>query len=59
MQRRFPEGLGLLDPVEDMGIKDEAFKTLIHVRAPAVSPRVAAREILTDRLHPRILSNCV
>ncbi len=27
--KRFPDGLPLLDPVEDMGIKDEAFKALL------------------------------
>ena len=29
VQRRFPDGLGLLDPIENMGIKDKAFKELL------------------------------
>ena len=29
VQKRFPDGLGLLDPVDNMGIKDEAFKVLL------------------------------
>jgi ATP-dependent RNA helicase DOB1 len=29
VQRRFPDGLPLLDPVEDMGIVDPAFRTLV------------------------------
>ena len=31
VQRRFPKGIPLLDPVENMGIKDEKFKELINV----------------------------
>lgn len=30
VEKRFPDGLPLLDPFEDMGIKDPAFKTLIE-----------------------------
>ncbi|KZW01328.1 antiviral helicase [Exidia glandulosa HHB12029] len=30
VQRRFPDGIGLLDPVENMGIKDDKFKTLVR-----------------------------
>ena len=30
VQRRFPDGIGLLDPVENMGIKDKEFKELLH-----------------------------
>ncbi|KAF6760384.1 rRNA-processing arch domain-containing protein [Ephemerocybe angulata] len=30
VQRRFPQGIALLDPVENMGIKDEKFKELIN-----------------------------
>ncbi|CDZ97689.1 antiviral helicase [Phaffia rhodozyma] len=29
VKKRFPEGIALLDPVENMGIKDEAFKSLV------------------------------
>lgn len=31
VHRRFPQGIALLDPVENMGIKDEKFKELINV----------------------------
>lgn len=31
VQRRFPDGIALLDPVQNMGIKDEMFKTLVKV----------------------------
>ncbi|TEB25051.1 antiviral helicase [Coprinellus micaceus] len=30
VHRRFPQGIALLDPVENMGIKDEKFKELIN-----------------------------
>ena len=29
--RRFPDGVPLLDPIEDMNIKDEQFKKIIKV----------------------------
>ena len=29
---RFPDGLPLLDPIEDMGIKDDGLKSVIRVR---------------------------
>ena len=32
VKRRFPDGVPLLDPVDDMGIEDEAFKKLLEVR---------------------------
>ena len=31
VKRRFPDGLPLLDPVEDMGIKDDGLKTVVRV----------------------------
>lgn len=34
VQRRFPEGIAFLDPIENMGIKDEKFKTLVKVCIP-------------------------
>ncbi|KAL1980621.1 hypothetical protein VTN96DRAFT_3911 [Rasamsonia emersonii] len=30
VQRRFPDGIALLDPIENMGIKDESFKKLLR-----------------------------
>jgi len=31
VQRRFPDGIALLDPIENMSITDEAFKKLLRV----------------------------
>lgn len=31
IHRRFPDGIALLDPVENMGIKDDKFKALVNV----------------------------
>lgn len=31
IQKRFPDGVALLDPIEHMGIKDESFKKLMRV----------------------------
>ncbi len=31
VHRRFPDGITLLDPVQNMGIKDEKFKQLVKV----------------------------
>jgi ATP-dependent RNA helicase DOB1 len=31
IQRRFKDGVALLDPIDNMGIKDEKFKELIQV----------------------------
>jgi len=31
VQRRFPDGIPILDPIENMGIKDEKFKVLVKV----------------------------
>jgi ATP-dependent RNA helicase DOB1 len=33
VHRRFPDGVGLLDPVENMNIKDDKFKELVKVRS--------------------------
>lgn len=32
IQKRFPDGIATLDPIEDMNIKDESFKKLLRVR---------------------------
>lgn len=37
VKRRFPDGIALLDPVENMGIVDEAFKKLLRVSRPPLS----------------------
>ena len=33
VQRRFPNGIGLLDPIQNMNIKDEKFRALVKVRS--------------------------
>ena len=37
---RFPDGLPLLDPIEDMGIKDDGLKSVIRVRMFPVSNKL-------------------
>jgi ATP-dependent RNA helicase DOB1 len=32
VQRRFPDGIALLDPIQNMDIKDDRFKALVKVR---------------------------
>lgn len=32
VQKRFPDGIAVLDPIEDMGIKDDEFKKTLRVR---------------------------
>lgn len=32
VQKRFPDGIPLLDPIEDMGIKDKGLKEVVKVR---------------------------
>lgn len=36
VQKRFPDGIAVLDPIENMGIKDDEFKKLLRVRKPYV-----------------------
>lgn len=31
VEKRFPDGVAILDPIENMGIKDESFKSLLRV----------------------------
>jgi ATP-dependent RNA helicase DOB1 len=37
VQRRSPDSIPLLDPIENMGIKDEKFKVLVKVNSPLQS----------------------
>lgn len=39
VKRRFPDGVPLLDPIENMQIKDESFKKLLRVRRDSATPR--------------------
>lgn len=47
VKKRMPDGIPLLDPVADLGIKDEAFSTLLK-RAETLTERLAAHELTTD-----------
>jgi len=47
VKNRFPEGIPLLDPVSDLGIKDDAFQTLLQ-RAEAVTERLATHTLATE-----------
>jgi ATP-dependent RNA helicase DOB1 len=37
VKRRFPDGVPLLDPIENMQIKDESFKKLLRVRRDSLA----------------------
>ena len=52
VKRRFPDGIGLLDPVQNMGIKDEKFLELIKAcsSAPATGD-TEADGLLENRRH--------
>lgn len=43
VKRRFPDGIPLLDPIENMQIKDESFKKLLRVRGDFVALRHDSR----------------
>lgn len=47
VQKRFPDGIPLLDPVKDLGIEDDSFKTLV-VRASALAERLSQHKLFTD-----------
>ena len=47
VKKRFPDGIPLLDPIKDLGIEDESFKTLMD-RAGALTTRLAEHKLSTD-----------
>jgi ATP-dependent RNA helicase DOB1 len=47
VQKRFPEGVPLLDPIKDLRIKDENFITLIE-RAESLAKRLASHSLATE-----------
>ncbi|KAI9203157.1 rRNA-processing arch domain-containing protein [Polychytrium aggregatum] len=47
VQKRFPDGLPLLDPVEDMGVKDEGFGRLIK-KVELVESKLFANQLHND-----------
>ncbi|ORY47189.1 rRNA-processing arch domain-domain-containing protein, partial [Leucosporidium creatinivorum] len=53
VKRRFPDGVALLDPVENMGIKDEAFKKLLR-KIEILESRLVANSLHTDPSLPAL-----
>jgi ATP-dependent RNA helicase DOB1 len=47
VKKRFPDGIPLLDPIKDLGIEDESFKTLMD-RAEALTTRLSEHKLSTD-----------
>ena len=47
VKQRFPDGVPLLDPVSDLGVKSDAFHTLIR-RAEALTERLSSHKLATD-----------
>lgn len=47
VHKRFPDGIPLLDPVSDLGIKDEAFSTLLK-QAEVLTERMVSHKLTTD-----------
>jgi ATP-dependent RNA helicase DOB1 len=47
VQKRFPDGVPLLDPIKDLGIKDPEFKTLM-ARAEELTKRMTEHKLATD-----------
>lgn len=47
MQKRFPDGIPLLDPVDDMGIKDAALKKIIQ-KVEAFEHRMYSHPLHSD-----------
>jgi ATP-dependent RNA helicase DOB1 len=45
--QRFPNGVPLLDPINDLGIKDDAFQTLIE-RAEALATRLSSHKLAIE-----------
>ncbi|KAG9096899.1 ATP-dependent RNA helicase mtr4 [Ceratobasidium sp. 370] len=53
IKRRFPKGLALLDPIENMNIKDSKFKELVE-RIAALERRLEAHSLHSDPRLPTI-----
>ena len=47
VQRRMTDGVPLLDPITDLGIKDDSFKTLLQ-RAETLAERMASHKLSQD-----------
>ncbi|CAG0888197.1 unnamed protein product, partial [Darwinula stevensoni] len=55
VQKRFPSGLPLLDPIDDMGIKDEGLKTLV-VQMKDLQARLQKHHLHTEPKLKELLS---
>ena len=51
VHRRFPDGIALLDPIENMDIKDEKFKTLVNVSLDVYTSCSLLTNCSEDRCH--------
>jgi ATP-dependent RNA helicase DOB1 len=47
VQKRFPDGIPLLDPVKDLGIEEDTFKTMMD-RAEALTKRLSSHKLSAD-----------
>ncbi|CAK5275699.1 unnamed protein product [Mycena citricolor] len=53
IERRFPEGIALLDPIENLGIKDEKFTALIQ-KIRVMEQKMASSPMHTDPRLPEL-----
>lgn len=57
MQKRFPDGVPLLDPIDDMGIKDPALKKVIQ-KVEAFEHRMYSHSLHSDPNLESVYSLC-
>ena len=57
MQKRFPDGVPLLDPIDDMGIKDPALKKVIQ-KVEAFEHRMYTHALHSDPNLESVYSLC-
>lgn len=57
MQKRFPDGVPLLDPIDDMGIKDPALKKVIQ-KVEAFEHRMYTHSLHSDPNLESVYSLC-
>lgn len=57
MQKRFPDGIPLLDPIDDMGIKDPALKKVIQ-KVEAFEHRMYTHPLHSDPNLESVYSLC-
>lgn len=57
VKKRFPEGIALLDPIENMGIKDDSFKSLVKVGDQSTRATLPHLQRSFIRLHALLAEN--